>query len=119
MLNVEDLRAAVKAGSIDTVILAFPDLYGRMLGKRLDASFFLSDIAGGTHVCDYLLTVDMEMEPVPGYEFSNWDSGYGDIHLAPDLGTMRKLAWLDRTALVVCDAQAAPCAKLDMPVALS
>ena len=108
MLNVEDLRAAVKAGSIDTVILAFPDLYGRMLGKRLDASFFLSDIAGGTHVCDYLLTVDMEMEPVPGYEFSNWDSGYGDIHLAPDLGTMRKLTWLDRTALVICDAQAEP-----------
>ena len=108
MLNVEELRTAVEAGSIDTVILAFPDLYGKMLGKRLDASFFLSDVAGGTHVCDYLFTVDMEMEPVPGYEFSSWDSGYGDIHLAPNLGTMRKLAWLDRTALVICDAQAEP-----------
>ena len=81
---------------------------GRMLGKRLDASFFLTDVAGGTHACDYLFTVDMEMEPVPGYEFSNWDLGYGDVRLAPDLGTLRKLSWLDRTALVICDAELEP-----------
>ena len=78
------------------------------MGKRLDASFFLTDVAGGTHACDYLLTVDMEMEPVAGYRFSNWDLGYGDMHLAPDLGTMRKLSWLDRTALVICDAELEP-----------
>ena len=108
MLNVEMLQSAVDEGLIDTVILAFPDMYGRLLGKRLDASFFLTDVAGGTHVCDYLLTADMEMEPVPGYKFSNWDGGYGDMHLAPDLGTMRKLAWLDRTALVICDAEVEP-----------
>ena len=108
MLNVEELRSAVDEGSIDTVILAFPDLYGRLMGKRLDASFFLSDIVGGTHVCDYLFTVDMEMEPVPGYEFSNWDRGYGDVQLVPDLGTIRKLSWLDRTALIICDAETEP-----------
>ncbi len=108
MLDVEELRTAAGKGLVDTVILAFPDLYGRLLGKRLDASFFLTDVEGGTHVCDYLLTVDMEMDPVTGYEYSNWDSGYGDIHLAPDLETIRKLAWLDRTALVVCDAQVEP-----------
>ena len=108
MLDIEELRTAVDEGLIDTVILAFPDLYGRLLGKRLDASFFLMDVAGGTHVCDYLLTVDMEMEPVAGYKFSNWDLGYGDIHLVPDLGTIRKLTWLDRTVLVICDAEAEP-----------
>ena len=81
ILTVDELWSAVDDGTIDTVILAFPDLYGRMLGKRLDASFFLTDVAGGTHACDYLFTVDMEMEPVPGYEFSNWDLGYGDVHL--------------------------------------
>ena len=108
MLTVDGLRSAVADGSIDTVILAFPDMYGRLLGKRLDASFFLTDVAGGTHACDYLFTVDMEMEPVAGYEFSNWDSGYGDMHLAPDLATIRKLSWLDRTALVICDAQLEP-----------
>ena len=69
MLDVEELRAAVADGSVDTVILAFPDLYGRLMGKRLDASFFLTDVAGGTHACDYLFTVDMEMEPVRGYKF--------------------------------------------------
>ena len=108
MLDIEGLRSAVDGGSIDTVILAFPDMYGRLLGKRLDASFFLADVEGGTHVCDYLLTTDMEMEPVQGYGFSSWEGGYGDIHLAPDPGTIRKLTWLDRTALVVCDAQVEP-----------
>ena len=108
MLDVEGLKSEVADGSIDTVILAFPDLYGRLMGKRLDASFFLTDVAVGTHACDYLLTVDMEMEPVVGYRFSNWELGYGDMHLAPDLGTMRKLSWLDRTALVICDAELGP-----------
>lgn len=105
MLDVAGLKSAVGDGSIDTVILAFPDLYGRLMGKRLDASFFLTDVAGGTHVCDYLFTVDMDMEPVAGYEFANWGRGYGDVHLVPDLATIRRLAWLDRTALVICDAQ--------------
>ena len=104
-LSVEELTGAVEDGSIDTVILAFPDLYGRLMGKRLDASFFLSDVAGGTHACDYLFTVDMEMEPVAGYEFANWERGYGDMQLVPDLGTLRALSWLDRTALVMCDAE--------------
>ena len=108
MLTLDDLRTAVDNGSIDTVILGFPDLYGRLMGKRLDASFFLTDVAGGTHACDYLFTVDMEMEPVSGYEFSNWELGYGDVHLAPDLGTLRNLSWLDRTALVICDAELEP-----------
>ena len=108
MLDVEGLRTAVADGSVDTVILAFPDLYGRLMGKRLDASFFLTDVAGGTHACDYLFTVDMEMEPVSGYRFSNWELGYGDMRLAPDLGTTRKLSWLDRTALVICDAELEP-----------
>ena len=108
MLTVDELRTAVDEGSIDTVILALPDPYGKMMGKRLDATFFLTDVASGTHACDYLFTVDMEMEPVPGYQFSNWESGYGDVHLVPDLATLRKLSWLDRTALVLCDAQLDP-----------
>jgi len=116
MLTVNELGSAVADGSIDTVILAVPDLYGRLMGKRLDASFFLSDVVGGTHACDYLFTVDMEMEPVPGYEFANWDRGYGDMHLVPDLGTLRRLSWLDRTALAMCDAQVEPG---DEPVAVA
>lgn len=119
-LSIEELTAAVEDGSIDTVILAFPDLYGRLMGKRLDASFFLSDVAGGTHACDYLFTVNMEMEPVPGYEFANWERGYGDMHLAPDLDTMRRLTWLDRTALVFCDAEVeASAAGAHLPVAVA
>ena len=74
MLSVDELRTAVDDGSIDTVILGFPDPYGKLMGKRLDASFFLTDVARGTHACDYLFTVDMEMEPVTGYEFSSWES---------------------------------------------
>jgi glutamine synthetase len=105
LLSLDDLRAAVAAGSIDTVVCAFPDPYGRLLGKRLDAAFFLEDPEHGTHACDYLFTVDMEMEPVDGYGFSSWEHGYGDVRLAPDLATLRRCSWLDRTALVLCDAE--------------
>ena len=92
ILDVEMLQPAVDEDLIDTVILAFPDVHGRLLGKRLDASFFLTDVAGGTHVCDYLLTADMEMEPVPRYKFSNWDGGYGDMYLTSDLRNISSTA---------------------------
>src|SRR3954447_2396050 len=107
-LDLDALRDEVAAGAIDTVVCAFPDLYGRLLGKRLDATFFLEHAEDGTHVCDYLLAVDMEMEPVAGYEFASWDKGFGDLHLVPDLATLRRAAWLDRTAIVLCDAVSDP-----------
>lgn len=103
-LTPEELSEQVAKGYIDTVDVAFTDLYGRLLGKRYDATFFLEEACtGGAHACDYLLTVDMEMEPVPGYEFSSWEKGYGDLHLSPDLGTLRRISWRERTALVLCN----------------
>jgi glutamine synthetase len=105
-LDRAELKRRVEAGEIDTVLAVFPDIYGRLMGKRFDADHFLAPIVeSGTHACNYLLTVDMEMEPVPGYDFANWQKGYGDFHLAPDLGTLRQASWLDRTALVLCDVQ--------------
>jgi glutamine synthetase len=103
-LSLADLQHAVDAGAVDTVIVAFTDHYGRLMGKRLDAAFFLSD-PHGTHACDYLLTVDMEMEPVEGFAFANWSGGYGDVHLTPDLGTLRLIPWLEGTAAVICDVE--------------
>ncbi len=106
MLNQEQLQAAVQQGEVDTVVVGCTDLYGRLVGKRFDAEHFLREVVtAGTHGCDYLLTVDMEMEPVSGYQFANWEKGYGDFHLVPDLHSMRRAAWLDRTALVLCDVQ--------------
>ncbi len=102
-MTLDELGAAVEHGEIDTVVVAFTDHYGRLLGKRFDGRFFLESIADGTHACDYLLTVDMEMEPVAGYRYANWELGYGDFHLVPDLSTLRRAAWIDRTALVLCD----------------
>ncbi len=104
MTSLDELRALQQSGDVDTVILAVCDLYGRLMGKRLDAGFFLEAAEDGTHVCDYLFTVDMEMEPIDGYEFTSWSAGYGDVHLVPDFNTTRVLSWLDRTALVMCDA---------------
>jgi glutamine synthetase len=104
MLSSEQLAEAVAAERIDTVIVGFTDHYGRQMGKRIDAQFFLDEVGtSGTHACDYLLTVDMEMEPVEGYDYANWQLGYGDFHLMPDLDTLRVASWLDRTATVVCD----------------
>ncbi len=106
MLTLGELQQQVASGAIDTVVVAFTDLYGRFLGKRFDAEFFWEAVADhGTHGCDYLLTVDMEMEPVPGYSYANWELGYGDFHLVPDLATLRIASWLDRSALVICDVQ--------------
>src|SRR5450755_1618094 len=104
MLTIEDLRRRVDESQIDTVLLTFTDMYGRQLGKRLDARFFLDcGPEPGTHACDYLLTTDMDMDPAPGYRFANWERGYGDFHMAADLATLRVASWLDRTALVTCD----------------
>ena len=104
MLTRAELAERVEQGKIDTVLVAFTDHYGRLLGKRFDAGFFLEQgLEHGTHACDYLLTVDMEMNPVPGYRFANWERGYGDFHLQPDLATLRVASWLDKTALVLCD----------------
>jgi len=104
MLTIDDLRARVDNSEIDTVLLTFTDMYGRQLGKRMDARFFLESAEEhGTHACDYLLTVDMNMEPVPGYRLASWERGYGDFHVAPDLATLRVASWLEKTALVVGD----------------
>lgn len=103
MLTPEDLAARVDQGEIETVILAFTDHYGRMMGKRFDAEFFCANIGDGTHGCDYLLTVDMEMNPTPGFKYANWELGFGDFHMVPDLSTLRVANWLDKTALVLCD----------------
>jgi glutamine synthetase len=104
MLTADELRTLVSAGQIETVLVVFTDPYGRFMGKRFDAGFFLDDaLAHGAHACDYLLTVDMEMTPVPGYRFANWEKGYGDVHLVPDLATLRTASWLERTAMVICD----------------
>lgn len=103
MLTVDELSYGVETGELDTVLVMFTDLYGRFMGKRFDATYFLDSLAHGSHACDYLLTVDMEMQPVPGYEFANWERGYGDFAIKPDLATLRVASWLEKTALVICD----------------
>ncbi len=105
MLALDELRAAVEDGSIDTVVVAFTDMQGRLMGKRVHAEYFLdADVPGhGIEACDYLLALDMEMDPVPGYELANWEEGYGDFVLAPDPATLRRIPWLEATALVLCD----------------
>jgi glutamine synthetase len=103
-LDAAGLEAAVAEGRIQTVVTAFPDLYGRLVGKRIHAPFYLEEIAGhGAHACDYLLACDMEMDPTPGYAFTSWETGYGDFHMVPDAGTLREAAWLDQSAVVLCD----------------
>ena len=106
MLTFAQLCQKVIAHEIETVIVGFTDHYGRLMGKRYDADFFVEDThKNGTHACDYLLTTDMEMNPTPGYKFANWELGYGDFHLVPDFSTLRQATWLNRTALVLCNLQ--------------
>ncbi|MEW2630477.1 glutamine synthetase family protein [Streptomyces sp. NPDC048389] len=103
-LALEKLRALVASGEIDTVVLAFPDMQGRLQGKRFAAPFFLDEVvAHGTEGCNYLLAVDTEMNTVDGYAMSSWDRGYGDFAMHPDLTTLRRIPWNEGTVLVVAD----------------
>jgi glutamine synthetase len=102
-LSLAELKRAVKAGTIDTVIVAMVDMQGRLVGKRFHAQHFVDTAYQETHACDYLLADDIDMEPVPGYAVASWDKGYGDFVLKPALATLRCLPWLDGTALVIAD----------------
>lgn len=104
MLTVDDATALHANGQLETVVVGFTDIYGRMMGKRYDAECFLKEVVkGGTHGCDYLLACDMEMNPIPGFEYANWERGYGDFHMVPDMSTLRHVSWMPRTAMVLCD----------------
>ncbi|PYN31279.1 MAG: glutamine synthetase, partial [Candidatus Rokuibacteriota bacterium] len=100
----KQLEQLVRRDEIDTVLAVFPDTFGRLMGKRVVGSYFLDHVADeGAHACIYLFTVDMEMEPLPGFKLTSWERGYGDMKVVPDLGTLRRIPWLPKTALVFCD----------------
>jgi glutamine synthetase len=105
-LSVEELRLDVDNGSVDTVVLALVDLQGRLQGKRLDARYFVNEIIEhGTEGCNYLLAVDIEMNTVEGYAISSWERGYGDLVMAPDFATMRRIPWHPGSVMVLADVQ--------------
>jgi glutamine synthetase len=103
-IDSDTLKRMVADDEIDTVIAAFPDMYGRLVGKRIAANFFVDEVmTHGLHACDYLLACDIDMDPVPGYAFTSWAKGYGDFRPIPDFETLRVASWHDKTALVLCD----------------
>jgi len=104
MLTTEELNALIDAGEIDTVIVAFTDMQGRLVGKRASARLFQEEISShGAECCNYLLAVDVEMNTVDGYRISSWETGYGDMAMIPDLSTLRLVPWIPGTALVLAD----------------
>src|SRR5260370_28028841 len=104
-LELDELRERIGSGDVDTVLVAFPDLQGRLMGKRVTGHYFLDHVVDGEGIeaCNYLLAVDVEMTPVPGYRFANWEQGYGDMKAVPDFATLRPVPWLEKTAIVLCD----------------
>jgi glutamine synthetase len=105
-LSLDELRADVESGAVDTVLLVMTDMQGRLSGKRLHAPFFVDEVAGhGAEGCNYLLAVDVEMNTVQGFAMSSWETGYGDFVFRPDLDTLRRVPWLERTALCVADLE--------------
>ncbi|HQI66654.1 MAG TPA: glutamine synthetase, partial [Rhodoglobus sp.] len=103
-LTVQELTVMVAAKEIDTVIIAFTDMQGRLVGKRASARLFLEELAEhGAECCNYLLAVDVEMNTVSGYAISSWERGYGDMAMMPDIDTLRLVPWLPGTALVTAD----------------
>src|SRR5436309_14978050 len=103
-MTLEELKAGVDAGTIDTVLLALTDMQGRLQGKRFTARHFLDEVVEhGAEGCNYLLAVDVEMNTVEGYEMASWERGYGDFSMRPDLATLRMVPWLEGTAMCLAD----------------
>jgi glutamine synthetase len=103
-LTIPELEGLVAAREVDTVIMAFTDMQGRLIGKRASARLFLEDLAAhGAECCNYLLAVDVENNTVDGYTISSWETGYGDMAMIPDMSTLRTTPWLPGTVMVTCD----------------
>ena len=102
-LTLDELKTLSDSGEIDTVLACIVDMQGRLMGKRFHAAFFCDSAWKETHCCNYLLATDLEMYTVPGYESTSWERGYGDYTMRPDLSTLRRAAWMEGTALVLCD----------------
>src|ERR1700761_6926504 len=103
-MALSKLGQTVESGHVDTVLVVFTDMQGRLQGKRVHARYFLDNVMDhGIETCDYLLAVDVEMNTVDGYDLSSWDKGYGDLSLRPDMSTLRAAPWLPGTAMVQCD----------------
>src|SRR5437870_11433084 len=103
-MNLQTLRTKINDGGIDTVIVAFPDVFGRLVGKRFTGKFFLDHVVKhGTHACNYLLAVNIEMDPQDGFKLANWEKGVGDFEMRPDFSTVRFVPWQSGTALVLYD----------------
>jgi glutamine synthetase len=103
-MNATELKTRIEEGEIDTVIVAIPDVFGRLVGKRFTGHFYLQSVAEhGTHGCNYLLTVNIEMDPMDGFKLANWEAGFGDFAMRPDTGSIRILPWQPGAALVICD----------------
>jgi glutamine synthetase len=104
-LSFDQLKKDIAADLIDTVLVCICDMQGRLIGKRFLASFFAESAYDETHGCNYLLANDIDMEPVPGYQAASWNKGYGDFVMKPDMATLRRIPWLEKTALVLADVQ--------------
>lgn len=104
-LTFDELKKAFASGDIDTVLAVQVDMQGRLMGKRFHASNFIESAHEETHSCNYLIATDMEMEPVEGYASTSWASGYGDYVMRPDMSTLRRIPWLEGTAMVMCDIE--------------
>src|SRR5215475_8677724 len=103
-MTLQKLKLLIRSNTIDTILVALPDPFGRLMGKRFRADVFLDSIAKhGTHGCNYLLTVNLEMDPLDGFKVASWDTGFGDFTLRPDLDTIRLLPWQPGAAIVICD----------------
>ncbi len=106
MLTLEQLRTEVSNGTIDTVLVVLTDMQGRLMGKHVDAEHFLSEMTEhGGEACNYLLAVDVDMRTVEGYAMSSWNTGYGDMVMKPDIGTLRRIPWLEKSAMIQVDLE--------------
>ncbi|NLT53511.1 MAG: glutamine synthetase [Actinomycetales bacterium] len=105
-LPYEKLEANVASGHVDTVLVVFADLQGRLQGKRVHAQHFLGRVREfGLDVPSELLAVDVDNRPIGGFGDSHGGAAFGDVLLRPDLSTLRAVPWQPACAMVQCDVR--------------
>ncbi|OGO47154.1 MAG: hypothetical protein A2W34_04490 [Chloroflexi bacterium RBG_16_64_32] len=102
-MDIKDAAELLRQHNVETVRIGGADLDGVYRGKRVSADHFLAAAEEGFPQCDVLFGWDIQDEVIGSLPYSNWETGFADIVMRPDLSTLAAVPWEEGSASVVCD----------------
>ena len=102
-MDFAEIRSKIETGQIEFVKIGAPDMEGVFRGKRVAGQYFLDALDAGFAQCDVLFGWDIAENVLPDLKFSNWERGFADIVMKPDLSTFAMVPWDEHVASCICD----------------